>query len=98
MVKKPVYSSSLFTKKKFAKPEPIIEDDDSEIEQMPQPRVGFSTKPLTVETTPLQPSQAQPPQQIPQQPIQSGLQQKPKPADEDEDLEIPAFIRKKMGM
>jgi cell division protein FtsZ len=98
MVKKPVYSSSLFTKKKFVKPEPTIEEDDSEIEQIPQPRVGFSTKPLTVEAIPLQPSQVQSPQQIPQQPIQSGVQQKPKPANEDEDLEIPAFIRKKMGM
>ncbi|MEK7623423.1 MAG: cell division protein FtsZ [Patescibacteria group bacterium] len=82
--KKPVYSTALFTKKKFPKVD-LSEPDESLPESAPPSRSTFFAKPIGDGAGTLS-------SQTPPQPP------KPKTVSEDDDLEIPAFIRKKMGM
>jgi cell division protein FtsZ len=87
-LKKPMYSNSLFSKRR-TETEYAITDVQSEEIVSPPVRTGFVSKP--VGGTPFS-------QSTPSSP-RTGAPTVVKKADDDvEDLEIPAFIRKKMGM
>ena len=81
--RKPLYASSLFTKKKSVESLPLVEQDE------PLPRRSmFATKPIGVAPAPVLDPDAPP----------APPPLKPTPATPEDDLEIPAFIRKKVGL
>jgi len=82
-LKKPMYSNNLFSKRKTAVQE---EEGEQEKESMAPARNTFTSKPVnSVNTIPTRTASPVSPQTNTDQ-------------NEEEDLEIPAFIRKKMGM
>jgi len=82
-LKKPMYSNNLFSKRQTVREE----ESEHQNESMTPVRSTFTTKPVSsVRSTP--PS---PPSTRPSSPPSQA-------EDSEEDLEIPAFIRKKMGM
>lgn len=89
--------TSLFTKRA---PDPIPEPAETEDDPIPEIPRAVEKPEFTIKTIPPMPTnfgfKTNP---IPSTPTPSGSPQPPKPAvsDEDADLEIPAFIRKKMG-
>lgn len=86
--KKPFYSSTLFTKKKFTPPTPAVEEEPEETTVQSR----FSQKPVGNGMDDM----LEPKKSAVKKPVQPA---EPKAANgDDEDLEIPAFIRKKMGM
>ena len=92
--KKSFYSSSLFTKKKSPAPAPVVdepEEEDDDPEQRFQ-TTSFFSKPMASSAPVEKPvvDDVVPP---PAPPVAS-----PTDSASDDDLEIPAFIRKKMGM
>ncbi|OIO18925.1 MAG: cell division protein FtsZ [Candidatus Magasanikbacteria bacterium CG_4_9_14_0_2_um_filter_41_10] len=82
-LKKPMYSNNLFSKRKMSVHE---EETEHEKESIPPVRNNFTSKPVSAGNT------------IPTRTATSLIPQKSADQSEEEDLEIPAFIRKKMGM
>ena len=82
-LKKPMYSNNLFSKKKI---EREIQVQQTPVEESQTPRTGFTARPVSTMPTPTVPVS----RTIPTQSKQAN--------NNEEDLEIPAFIRKKMGM
>ncbi len=82
-LKKPMYSNNLFSKRK-------VEKEAVHVAKNPEPSVparsGFTARPVSTNATPTMPSN------------ERQANKNVSAADEEEDLEIPAFIRKKMGM
>lgn len=104
------FSSSAFLKKKPLEERPPVAQsfpEEDEIETpvfsrpvftpppIQTPPVAPVAPPVQMYTPPVQPSIPSYPPVQPVSPLQTPA---PKPKSEDEDLEIPAFIRKKMGM
>ncbi len=77
--------SGLFTKKSQ---DTVISEEETPVVTSPEPRGSFTRKSVPQDSTPLQ-----------RTPPQGGVSVR-KPSEEtgDEDLEIPTFLRKKMGM
>ena len=88
--KKPYYSSTMFTRKKPREEEALDEPEDTTepVSLSPPQRVSFSSKPVNDGI--LGSAPAVPPVSRPVSPKKNDTP--------DDDLEIPAFIRKKMGM
>jgi cell division protein FtsZ len=86
-LKKPMYSNNLFSKRKPEKEEPqeVQEFVSDEVEPVARVRTGFTSKPVSTKHTPSVPTT---------QKLENGTTTT---STEEEDLEIPAFIRKKMG-
>jgi cell division protein FtsZ len=110
--KKPFYSSSLFTKKKSFGVNKNNDQEKKEVEKKVRPdprpikkdvreeepvRVGFTSKPVS--SSPFSSSSIKPASPPEPKPIHSTPVAPPVVEHEEEDdLEIPAFIRRKMGM
>lgn len=104
-LRKPFTSSntSMFTKKKPYIPPPQPPEREPEVEEVEDeeetPPAAFRSKPLgdiyDIKPKPVVPS----PQPAAPKPVRPAIPQQAPPAkDKEEDLEIPAFIRKKMGL